>query len=178
LRGQNFFFLDGRSFRDSRENKKGGHLGMAQRSWLHKSLQKTTGLNWLIMGDQFFGGYHSFESFEGLHPIQFNAFKNELKKLNKRYVFLSGDRHLVEAMKISKEEVGRTSMEYTISGMHTKTYKGALKRDPNPRRIGGFDGQENYGIFTTREFDNDQTSITLKAYSISGEKLSHEYVSK
>ena len=89
FREQNYLFLDARSFRDSEENKKGYHFGVKQRNWLHKNLQDSKNLNWLIAGDQFFGGYHPFESFEGVHPVEFKKFKNELKDLGKKYLFIS-----------------------------------------------------------------------------------------
>lgn len=167
---QRFYFLDGRSFRDSKRNRNGYHLGKKQRNWLLKDISSSEDTNWLVLGDQFFGGYHPFESFEGLHPVKFKEFKNELKSLNKKYVFLSGDRHLIEVMKIAKEEVGISTIEYTVSGVHTKTYPGALKRDPNPRRVDGLDGKYNYGIFDISQ-DENSTSINFKGYSLEGVEI-------
>ncbi|MBT4792922.1 MAG: hypothetical protein HON90_15205, partial [Halobacteriovoraceae bacterium] len=119
----------------------------------------------LIMGDQFFGAYHPFESFEGRHPVQFKSFLNELKMTDKKYVFLSGDRHLVEVMKIDAKEFGKQSYEYTVSGMHTKMYAGSLSQSENSRRVGGFDTDPNYAIFELDKKEGKNT-VRFKAYTI------------
>jgi alkaline phosphatase D len=170
FRGNNFLFLDGRSFRDSESKKDGHHFGIEQRAWIRKQLADGNELNWLIGGDQFFGAYHPYESFEGLHPIEFKKFLSELKELNKRYLFVSGDRHLVEVMKISEKDLGSNSIEYTISGMHTKMYPGSLERDPNPRRIDGFDGEPNYVIFDIQK-EGDKSKVQFRAFSLQKEKI-------
>lgn len=170
FKNYHFYFLDGRSFRDSSKNKDGYHLGTKQRKWLYSNLKKHNGQQWLILGDQFFGGYHPYESFEGLHPKRFKEFLDQLKNLEKDIVFLSGDRHLIEVMKIDKKHVGVNTYEYTVSGVHTKTYEGALKRDPNPRRVDGFDGKENYAIIEVF----DKNKINFKAYSLNGLEISRE----
>ena len=171
FRGNNFLFLDGRSFRDSENKKDGYHFGVEQRAWIQKQLANGNNLNWLIGGDQFFGAYHPYESFEGLHPIEFKKFLSELKKLNKRYLFVSGDRHLVEVMKISEKDLGSKSFEYTISGMHTKMYPGSLERDPNPRRVDGFDGEPNYVIFDIKK-EGEKSMVKFRAFSLEKEKIS------
>lgn len=163
LSGQNFLFLDGRYYREGKSKKNGEHLGKKQTQWLLEKLKVGQKLNWLIKGDQFFGGYHPFESFEGDHPETFKRFLSDLKSLNKRYVFLSGDRHLVEVIKVSTKDLGRESMEYTVSGVHTKVFFGALKRDPNERRQDGFDNKPNYALFDI-ENTKKNTLVTFKAY--------------
>lgn len=162
LIGQQFNFLDGRSFRSPRKDKNGFHLGKKQREMLLATVKQSKSINWLIMGDQFFGGYHPYESFEGLHPVEFQKFKEELMETHKKFVFLSGDRHFIEVMKAKEFN----SIEYTVSGVHTKTYKGALARDPNPNRLDGFDGQYNYGIFDIQADGH----IRFRAYTV-GKKL-------
>lgn len=170
FRGNNFMFLDARSFRDSESKKSGFHLGVEQRAWIENEVKSGDDLNWLISGDQFFGAYHPYESFEGLHPVEFKKFKQELKKLNKRYLFVSGDRHLVEVMKIPAAEVGIDSLEYTISGIHTKMYPGSLERDPNSRRIDGFDGEPNYVIFDILK-QGKKTKVQFRAFSLEKERI-------
>ena len=156
LGNQKFYFLDDRTFRDSNEEKNGYHFGPEQRQWLFNSLKNyssQTGI-WLISGDQFFGGYHPFESFEGNHNFQFKEFLNQLKATGKRVVFASGDRHLVEYMKIDSQELGHTTFELTSSGIHSSLYPGALKSAPNPRRIGGVDGVNNFAIINSQVTEN------------------------
>jgi alkaline phosphatase D len=170
FRGNNFLFLDARSFRDGESKKNGFHFGTEQRDWIKSQLSSGDRLNWLISGDQFFGAYHPYESFEGLHPTEFKKFVSELKGLDKRYAFMSGDRHLVEVMKISEKELGKTAMEYTVSGMHTKMYPGSLDRDPNTRRVDGFDGEPNYAIFDIKN-DGKKSKVQFRAFSLEEEKI-------
>ena len=169
LAGMNFLFLDGRSFRSEKKDPSGTHFGKKQRSWLKRNVQKEK-VNWLISGDQFFGGYHPWESFEGNHPKTFNSFLNDLKKLKGKVIFMSGDRHLIEVMKIPKEKLGYETFEYTISGIHTKMYPGSLERDDNPFRVGGFDGIANYSIIYTKN-SNSKVNVKFQAYSNTGKEV-------
>jgi alkaline phosphatase D len=157
-----FHFLDNRTFRDPDENNQGDHYGKKQTNWL---LQNLNQYNIIIGGDQFFGGYHKYESFEGNHPIRFKSFLNSLKTRQKKLAFLSGDRHLIEHMKVDKKHLGFSTYEYTVSGIHTKTFPGSLERIPNPSRIGGFDGKVNYAIFDFSYNKKNQLLIDFDAYS-------------
>ena len=168
-----FFFLDDRYFRDPDTIEKGYHFGVKQRKWLFEELTKSkASLNWLVSGDQFFGGYHRFESFEGNHNFQFQKFKQELKSLNKKYALISGDRHLVEVMEIPELELGTLTYEYTISGVHSAMFPGNLG-DPksNPYRVDGFDGESNYAVLTISNKMNDFNQVHFQAYSLKGEKI-------
>ncbi len=135
---QNFLFLDNRSFRDKEH-----HLGEKQIKWVGEQLSEDH-LNWLVSGDQFFGAYHSFESFEGNHKKEFKDLLSLLNKKKARYLFISGDRHMSELMKIPTTEVSGGSYEVTSSPVHSSVYEDALERDPNPHRIHGVDGTWNF----------------------------------
>lgn len=161
----NFFFMDGRYFRSKKKNKSGVHLGKKQTSWIMSRVDRP--FNWLISGDQFFGSYHPYESFNGEHPVEFASFTQSLKDKNKKYFFLGGDRHLVEVMKIPKQHVGHETMEYTVSGIHTKMYPSSLKRHNNPLRVDGFDGKVNYALFQVSQEDKS-LKVDFKAYSLNG----------
>ena len=139
---------------------------------MHKNLDPKK-VNWLISGDQFFGGYHQWESFEGNHPETFKKFIEGIKNSKNKVAFMSGDRHLIEVMGIPKNHLGYKTYEYTVSGIHTKMYPGSLKRDPNPNRIGGFDGLPNYAILNTSNLYNG-VNILFEAYSIKGAELSSD----
>ncbi len=169
LAGMNFLFLDGRSFRSDKKNPSGTHFGKKQRTWLKRNIQKEK-INWLISGDQFFGGYHPWESFEGNHPKTFDSFLNDLRKSAGKVIFMSGDRHLIEVMKIPKEKLSYETFEYTISGIHTKMYPGSLKRDPNPYRIDGLDGDPNFGIFKIKSIPKG-VKVHFSAYSSSKKEV-------
>jgi alkaline phosphatase D len=168
LGGMNFLFLDGRSFRSEKKDPSGTHFGKKQKVWIKNNL-KSNKINWLISGDQFFGGYHPWESFQGNHPETFVRFLNDIKKSKSKVIFMSGDRHLVEVMKIPQEKLGYETYEYTISGIHTKMYPGSLARDPNPYRVGGFDGDPNFGIFRLKSTPKG-LNVYFSAYSRSGKE--------
>jgi hypothetical protein len=68
-------------------------------------------------------------------------------------------------MKIDANEIGNTSYEYTISGIHTKMYPGSLNRDPNKRRVDGFDGEPNFFIFGIESIGG-KTKLNFKASSL------------
>ena len=173
LKKHQFYFLDDRYFRDPDGVEKGFHYGMKQRNWLKKELKHSQAkLDWLVSGDQFFGGYHKFESFEGNHHFQFQKFKKELKKFDKTYALISGDRHLVEVMQIPELEIGNLTYEYTVSGVHSAMFPGNLG-DPksNPYRVDGFDGESNYAILTISNKEEDYNRVEFKAYSLKGEKI-------
>ena len=170
LNKMNFLFLDGRTFRSKKGKTNGSHFGKKQDSWIQKNLDKKD-LNWLISGDQFFGGYHQWESFQGDHPKTFKKFLNDIKKSKAKVVFMSGDRHLIEIMKIPESKIGHETYEYTISGIHTKMYPGSIKRDPNPLRVGGFDGVANYAIIRTKT-EGNKINIQFEGYSNKGLEVS------
>ncbi len=116
----NLYFLDGRSFRSSIST--GTHLGADQTEWLYSKLKEEVAPSFIIKGDQFFGGYHPFESFEGQHFDDFQKFVEELRKIPTPFVFLSGDRHMSEIMQFPRSLFGKPSFEITSSPLHAKTY--------------------------------------------------------
>jgi alkaline phosphatase D len=124
----------------------GSHFGKKQSDWIFSQIKGTDKLVWLISGDQWFGGYHPFESFEGSHHDDFRDFTKKLKSLNKMYLFVSGDRHLSEVMKISPQEVGHNTYEITSSAIHSKYYPSRWEIMPNPRQIFGLEQTFNFAI--------------------------------
>ncbi len=141
---QKFLFIDGRFFR---ENGKGVHWGEEQKALVLKELKDSSGeVNWLISGDQFFGAYHPFESFEKNNPKEFQKTLRSLKSTGKKIAFVSGDRHLTEVMKIEKKVLGYETVEITSSGIHAKVFPGAFLKSPNPRGEVGKSGVYNYSV--------------------------------
>ncbi len=141
---QQFLFLDDRSFRSAKLTKPQTHFGAEQTGWILQQIQKHKGPTWLMSGDQFFGAYHRFESFEGNHPEDFKKFIKDLKSIKKPLIFLSGDRHLSEISKIEKSLLGFETLEMTSSGLHAKMHPGSADQHKNPRRIFVKDGLSNY----------------------------------
>ena len=143
--GQTFLFLDGRYFREVGKPA-GTHLGKKQFKFLISEIKKAQNPLWLVKGDQFFGAYHPYESYEGQHPEEFKELLSSIKKAKTPILFVSGDRHLTEIMKINKSELNFDSYEITSSGIHAKVFKDSLKRHPNPRQLVGKSGVYNYTV--------------------------------
>lgn len=141
---QQFLFLDDRSFRTPKNLKPQSHFGPEQHLWLVQKIKNHNGPTWLISGDQFFGAYHRFESFEGHHPEDFKSFLKDLDQTNKTVLFLSGDRHLSEFMEIEKSQLGHKTIELTSSGLHARMHPGSASQHKNKRRIFAKDGLSNY----------------------------------
>jgi alkaline phosphatase D len=142
---QTYVFFDDRSFRSQDRVTPGDtHFGKSQEDWFFKLLNKNKGPFWLIDGDQFFGGHQQFESYEGNHPLSFKNFLNRLKSAKRTVLFISGDRHLAEVMKIPKTYLGYTTYEFTSSGLHATMFPGSLAKAPNPRGIFGQDGESHF----------------------------------
>lgn len=127
----NLYFLDGRMFRSP--EKTGSHLGLEQEAWLMEKLKQENSPSLLIKGDQFFGGYHDYESFEGNHPENFKDFTKELRNLKTPFVFISGDRHMSEIMQFPRALFTRPSFEITSSPIHAKMFPTEV--DKNPWRV-------------------------------------------
>lgn len=127
----NLYFLDSRFHRSP--DKSGSHLGLDQTAWFYSKLRQENAPSLIIKGDQFFGGYHKNESFEGNHPENFMQFVNELKQVETPFIFLSGDRHISEIMQFPRGLFGKPSFEITSSPLHAKTFDNHT--DVNPWRV-------------------------------------------
>lgn len=127
----NLYFLDGRYYRAP--EKDGTQLGLDQTAWFEKKIKDETNPSLIIKGDQFFGGYHPFESYEGNHPAEFLKFTEYLKKVNTPFIFISGDRHMSEIMQFPRALFGKPSFEITSSPIHAKMF--GEQEDQNPWRV-------------------------------------------
>ncbi len=146
----NLYFLDARTFRDS--DPDGTHIGIDQYKWLMSKLEEEPNPSLIIKGDQFFGGYHEFDSFEKKHPREFGKFSDDLKKTNTPFIFISGDRHMSEIMQFPRSLFGRPSFEITSSPIHGKTYPDS--RDTNPWRVVAEKARVNFTILDNLAKDN------------------------
>lgn len=146
----NLYFLDARSFRSAQPT--GKHLGLEQSAWLISKMREEATPSLLIKGDQFFGGYHKFESFEKNHPDDFQQFTSELKLLSTPFIFLSGDRHMSEIMQFPRGLFGRPSFEITSSPIHAKMYPEST--DANLWRVVMQNKHMNFTIINNEAHDN------------------------
>ena len=174
--GQRFFLLDARSFRSPVVDKKNQtHFGVDQEAWLFTDLYSQVP-SWLLSGDQFFGAYHTFESFEGRHPESFRRFIRRLKVQTSPAIFVSGDRHLAEMMEIPADVLGYRSYEITSSSIHAAVYPDAFKRTPNPRQVEGAAGVNNYVLIeaeagttlqaTVRAYGPDRRRLFTRSFEV------------
>ena len=159
--GQNFFFMDDRSFR-SPPNPQGRLWGIQQEEWLFQKLKKLQTPSWIINGGQFFGRHHPYESFEKDFPVNFQKFITRLGTTPSSVFFLSGDRHLTELLKI--EDLPYTSFELTTSAIHAKVPPQRGDHDLDPRHIHHFPEKHNYAIIQTQG-QSQNLKLNVQVYS-------------
>lgn len=157
--GQRFVLLDSRAFRSNDGVTPEKHFGQTQEDWLFNILNAKAMPTWLMSGDQFFGAYSKFDSYEGTHPAAFKNFLERLSKQPSPVMFVSGDRHLTELMKIDAKEFGQDTFELTASGIHVKTHPANWDKKPNPRQIAGADLTHNYSIISVNLDAKPQVQI-------------------
>ncbi len=168
--GLRFALLDDRSFRSpssesAEQPGKQTHFGAEQEEWLFAQ-KEPTALTLLISGDQWFGAYHRFESYEGNHPKSFEKFLTRLKRFSDPVLFISGDRHLSEVMKIEPRQLGYETFEITSSAIHSNTHPSGWDKNPNPRQIRGKDLAFQYTILDFHTENNPTAGAKLHGRSL------------
>lgn len=171
LRGMHFTFLDNRTFRDLDPN--GTHFGEVQEKWLFEDMLSSQLPTWIISGDQFFGGYHTFDSFEGKHPQAFEDFLKKLKEISTPFVFVSGDRHMTEVMQFPRALLGQLSFELTTSPIFGKVYPGRTAERPNPWRVIQRDDSLNFMLINT-SLSSTSWNIQLESIGPKGTLFSRD----
>lgn len=160
--GQRFVFADARSFRATNKEEQQTQWGNEQKKKILSILAQKKTPTWLIEGDQFFGAYHNFESYEKDNPKDFKDLLLELKKTKSPVFFVSGDRHLNELMKIDKSVLGYETYELTSSGIHARVYPNAWEKTPNPKQMYGASGIHNFSIVNSHA--EKTWNIDIKSY--------------
>jgi alkaline phosphatase D len=161
----NLYFLDARTYRSPK--KQGTHLGLEQTAWFLSKLRDEKSPSFIIKGDQYFGGYHSFDSFEKNHSEDFQNFVTELRKIQTPFIFLSGDRHMSEIMQFPRSLFGRPSFEITSSPLHARVYE---QQVANPWRVVSSTGKVNF-ILIDNEARDDHWFLDVLAVGEEGEIL-------
>lgn len=194
---QRFYFLDGRSFRSpnkdpqicvSKKDKKQcekkprkdrgrdrmasrepeTHFGKEQEQWLNRMLdQGGSDVAWLITGDQWFGAYSPFESFESNQPNDFKRFMARLKDQGARVAFISGDRHASEITKVDKSVLGFETYEIVSSPIHAKVYPSNWNDFPNPGQIAATANAFNYVLIDSR-VRSSKWEMKIKNFKLEG----------
>lgn len=130
-------FLDNRSFRQV-DDEDGDHLGQKQLKVLKRFLTQNKKKKLVIKGDQFFGGYHRFESYQGNHPVEFGQFLQIVYPFKDDVFLISGDRHISETMNVDGLR------EITSSPVHSKVFPDSFNDEKNPYRLFGMGDKFNY----------------------------------
>lgn len=125
------------------------HFGLEQERWAFAEVRKLHRPVWLVSGDQWFGAYHPFESYEGNHPNSFRKFVREMGKSAYRVAFISGDRHSSELTKVPKKFLGYESFEIVSSPIHAKVYPSNWIEFPNVNQSFGTAEAMNYTMIRT-----------------------------
>lgn len=175
----NFFLMDDRSFRSSNkpDNTPQTHWGFEQENWLLEHLVQLQMPAWIINGDQFFGGYHTYESYQGNHPQSFEAFIQSLIEIPVPLVFLSGDRHFTELLKIPPSFLGYETYEVTSSPIHAKLFPDLKDRFQSPYRVHATSDRFNYAVIGSGPNTRNKLSFDLNFYGPNQQVLYHEKLS-
>lgn len=147
--------LDARYFRDPlekniiskeryKQNKTGTILGKEQWAWLEEELKNSdANVHILASGIQVLPTEHPFEKWN-LFPQERTRLLKLIQKLEvPGVVFVSGDRHIGELMKLEEKGMNYPVYELTTSGL-THSYEKV--DEANTLRIGEVTGQLNFGI--------------------------------
>ncbi len=159
----NLFFLDGRSFRS--HHAEGMHLGLDQSAWFYSKLKEEPSPAFIIKGDQFFGGHHSYGSYEGDHALDFSRFIGELKIINTPFVFLTGSPSMSEIMQFPRSLFGIPSFEITTGPIQENPL---LINETNPWRVVGASGKNNFIIIDNLAQD-DHWFLDVTSFGPGGE---------
>ncbi|MFM7457538.1 MAG: alkaline phosphatase D family protein [bacterium] len=171
----NFLFLDDRFYRDKKY-----HFGKEQEEWLFKNLETSENAknedreqsqSVIISGDQFFGKYHPFESFEANQAENFKKFIEKISNLKSTPLLISGDRHISELQKIDLSP-NKKIFEITSSPIHSSLPpEFTLKQFPNPHRVWAVANKNNFCVLTFQEETAAQHRVSLDFYDNQGVNL-------
>ncbi len=163
--GLRFLFLDNRTFRSPNklDLPDQTHFGVEQEDWIEAQLKSAKEPVLLISGDQFFGGYQMFESYEGSHPKSFTTQLARWKKSKVPIVFVSGDRHLSEVIQVPVKSLGYPTFELTSSPLHAKVFPDAFQKSPNPNQKMGIAGKYNYMLVNIEKSGSKSLQLNVRS---------------
>lgn len=169
-----FILTDDRSFRSPNglDIEDQTHFGDEQERWILKTLKVNSTPVVMVSGDQFFGGYHKFESYEGNHPKSFRAQLKVWKNGSRvPILFVSGDRHLTELMKVPASLLGYDTYEFTTSAIHANVYGDAFDKSPSPNQVVGKAGEMNYGYLQILDGNSRRLRLVVTAYGPNSKEI-------
>jgi len=161
--GVRFLLLDDRSFRspDGVDLPDQTHFGAEQEDWIVNQISAAREPVFMVSGDQFFGGYNPFESYEGNHPKSFQTQLARWRRAKSPLIFLSGDRHLTEIIQVPKKALGYQTYELTSSPLHAKVFADAFSKNPSPNQLAGVAGKYNYMLLEIASVKSNQVQLNV-----------------
>lgn len=145
--------------------------GQDNEKWLYKKLKSNPIPAFIAEGDQYFGGYHPFDSYERNHPESFKTFIKNIKTLKQPVVFLSGDRHLTEVIKVPAQTLGYQTYELTSSAIHSSKYPDAFIKNPSPNKIAGIAGEYNYMLVDLKKVEKRSLQFLVESFGLDNKKF-------
>ena len=171
-----FFLLDNRYHRAPNEapDDERTMLGAEQRQWLLDALTGSRApFKVIAVGGQFLNPIPVFETFSAIAPDERQMLLDEIAERRiEGVVFLSGDRHHTELMKLDRPGA-YPIYEFTSSPLTAGASTYALREDSpeytNPLRIPGtlVAGDRNFGTLTVTGSRTDRT-MTMRTYGADG----------
>lgn len=147
------------------------HFGRENEQWLYKQMRSHSVPTFLIEGDQFFGGYHNYESYEGNHPNSFKTFLSKLKTFSQPVLFVSGDRHHTEIIKPPLSALGYQTYELTSSAIHSTRYANSFIKSPSPNKLVGVAGEYNYMTVDLKKVEKKSITILVESFGLNNKKF-------
>lgn len=158
------------------------HFGQEQEQWMDRELDRLgQKLVFMISGNEWFGGYSPFESFEGSHPKSFGALMSRLAQKTSRFVFVGGDRHLSEINSIEPGFLGYETREIVSSPIHGfADFKSSPTDEfPNPRRIVSTRGVMNFSLIDLEQespLPKQKWTMIINNFDyLGGHRYKHEF---
>jgi hypothetical protein len=140
-----YYFIDGRSFRDY-STETNSLLGDQQKEWLSGRLKQNPVPSVLILGSQIYGFGRNRDCVEARHPADLFWLQKLFRHFNAPMAFITGDVHFSHVQKLSAEDFGYSTYEFTSSAMHSYYFPGWGRRSPLLGQM-HYCGWPNYNVF-------------------------------
>lgn len=167
--GVHFAFLDDCSFRspDRVDLPDQTHFGSDQEKWLNDHLTGVKDSVFLVSSDLFFGKEGAEPSFENDHPRRFQRQVEEWRQVKEPLVFVSGESHLKDLVKVPAERLGYTTFE-VVAGL------GGTAASNQSRQPGQFNyvimelirSDQNFIQFDAQAFGPDEKQLFQKTLTV------------
>ena len=163
--GQRFFLMDDRYFRVDGKTM----WGAEQEKWLNDRIGADASPAWILNGNQIFGRYNKGEAYEKKFEPSFVPFVELIRSIRAPVLFVSGDVHYSEILKLPADILGYTAYEITSSSLFSvrKPWGGL---PDNPRRERGV-FNDNFILAEVSGTHSASPKLHLTSYGQPGQKF-------